>query len=225
MSNKSDSTRRCKKFGKGRGTGKHHTRRDRIADNDMTSDAQTKRAANLSTAQSHVKTTAQVGGILDIEHNPTAPGTIRSTQLADRTLRRPGAAMPRVTLIGDNTTTVAETLQQTIPAAVIPDGDDMLAAEVTDTDRDEALVALARAIDDEVACQLALPIEELDLTVRTYNILKRVGVNFIGELVDKTEVELLDIRNFGQKSIDEVKGKLAALELPLSLKNDTPAEA
>lgn len=63
---------------------------------------------------------------------------------------------------------------------------------------------------------LSLPIEEMDFSVRSYNCLKREGVVNIGQLVEKTEQDLLDIRNFGQKSIDEVKQKLA--ELGLSLK-------
>jgi DNA-directed RNA polymerase subunit alpha len=62
---------------------------------------------------------------------------------------------------------------------------------------------------------LALTIEELNLSVRSYNCLKREGINSVGELVQKTEAELLDIRNFGQKSIDEVKAKLAELGLEL----------
>jgi len=62
---------------------------------------------------------------------------------------------------------------------------------------------------------LALTIEELNLSVRSYNCLKREGVNTVGDLVQKTEAELLDIRNFGQKSIDEVKAKLEELGLEL----------
>ena len=63
---------------------------------------------------------------------------------------------------------------------------------------------------------LLLPIEDLDLSVRSYNCLKREGVATVGELVQKTEQDLLDIRNFGQKSIEEVKGKLNELGLSLA---------
>jgi DNA-directed RNA polymerase subunit alpha len=62
---------------------------------------------------------------------------------------------------------------------------------------------------------MALTIEELNLSVRSYNCLKREGINTVGDLVQKTEPELLDIRNFGQKSIDEVKAKLEELGLEL----------
>jgi DNA-directed RNA polymerase subunit alpha len=61
----------------------------------------------------------------------------------------------------------------------------------------------------------AITIEELNLTVRSYNCLKREGINTVGDLVEKSEAELMDIRNFGQKSIDEVKGKLDELGLAL----------
>ncbi|MDR1999069.1 MAG: DNA-directed RNA polymerase subunit alpha [Frankiaceae bacterium] len=61
----------------------------------------------------------------------------------------------------------------------------------------------------------AMPIEELDLTVRSYNCLKREGIHTVGELVGRSEADLLDIRNFGQKSIDEVKIKLSGMGLAL----------
>ena len=63
--------------------------------------------------------------------------------------------------------------------------------------------------------QLGTPIEQLDLTVRSYNCLKREGVHTIGELLTRSEADLMDIRNFGAKSIDEVKAKLAAMGLSL----------
>jgi len=64
------------------------------------------------------------------------------------------------------------------------------------------------------------PIEELELGVRSYNCLKREGINTVGDVVQKSESELMDIRNFGAKSIDEVKAKL--VELGLSLKDSPP---
>ena len=69
--------------------------------------------------------------------------------------------------------------------------------------------------EGELAGDLALPIEELSLSVRSYNCLKREGINSVGELIQRTEQELTDIRNFGQKSIDEVKMKLDELGLSL----------
>lgn len=72
--------------------------------------------------------------------------------------------------------------------------------------------------EDEASGVMATPIEDLDLTVRSYNCLKREGVATVGELVMKTEEDLLEIRNFGQKSIDEVKAKLEDLGLGLRKK-------
>ena len=63
-------------------------------------------------------------------------------------------------------------------------------------------------IPDEAESGLETPIEELDLTVRSYNCLKRHGVNTVGQLAECTESDLLNIRNFGAKSIEEVKDKL-----------------
>jgi DNA-directed RNA polymerase subunit alpha len=75
-------------------------------------------------------------------------------------------------------------------------------------------------IDAQLAADLALPIEEMDLTVRSYNCLKREGNHLVGELVGRSEADLLDIRNFGSKSIDEVKLKLA--QMGLALKDSPP---
>ena len=69
--------------------------------------------------------------------------------------------------------------------------------------------------DAQLMADLALPIEELDLTVRSYNCLKREGIHSVGELVSRSEADLMDIRNFGAKSIDEVKGKLHSMGLAL----------
>jgi DNA-directed RNA polymerase subunit alpha len=69
--------------------------------------------------------------------------------------------------------------------------------------------------DAALAADMALPIEELDLTVRSYNCLKREGIHTVGELIGRSEADLMDIRNFGAKSIDEVKAKLVGLGLAL----------
>jgi DNA-directed RNA polymerase subunit alpha len=75
-------------------------------------------------------------------------------------------------------------------------------------------------MDAALAADLALPIEDLDLTVRSYNCLKREGIHTVGELVNRSEADLLDIRNFGSKSIDEVKAKLVSMGMSLK---DSPA--
>lgn len=75
--------------------------------------------------------------------------------------------------------------------------------------------------DAALAADLALPIEALELSVRSYNCLKREGIHSVGELVGRSEADLLDIRNFGQKSIDEVKIRLGTLGLALK---DSPPD-
>lgn len=70
-------------------------------------------------------------------------------------------------------------------------------------------------VQEEVDPEMNVPIEDLNLTQRSYNCLKREGIHTIGELVAHTEQDLLDIRNFGMKSIDEVKEKLESMDLAL----------
>ena len=60
-----------------------------------------------------------------------------------------------------------------------------------------------------------LPIEDLNFSVRSYNCLKREGINTVGQLAECSETDLMDIRNFGEKSINEVKIKLASMSLTL----------
>jgi DNA-directed RNA polymerase subunit alpha len=70
-------------------------------------------------------------------------------------------------------------------------------------------------LPEEGETVLDTPIEDLDLTVRSFNCLKRQGVNTIGQLNECTEADLLNIRNFGAKSIEEVKDKLQQMGLGL----------
>jgi len=64
-----------------------------------------------------------------------------------------------------------------------------------------------------------MTIEELDLSVRSYNCLKRAGINTVEELTYKTEEDMMKVRNLGKKSLDEVSKKLEELGLSLR-KND-----
>jgi DNA-directed RNA polymerase subunit alpha len=90
----------------------------------------------------------------------------------------------------------------------------------TDIDRIEQLTETAAAETGAPEISLAhgmenFPIEELELGVRSYNCLKRVGIETIGDLVSKSEGELAAIPNFGKKSIEEVKETLATHGLTL----------
>lgn len=62
---------------------------------------------------------------------------------------------------------------------------------------------------------LEMPIEEMDLSARSFNCLRRAGIQTVGDLVEKTEEELSKVRNMGKKSLEEVKTKLAQLGLAL----------
>jgi DNA-directed RNA polymerase subunit alpha len=89
----------------------------------------------------------------------------------------------------------------------------MLFVEQASSDMDDDGIFAAAV--DEAESVLDTPIEELDLSVRSYNCLKRQGVNTIGQLTECSENDLLNIRNFGAKSIEEVKDKLQGMGLGL----------
>jgi len=72
--------------------------------------------------------------------------------------------------------------------------------------------------EDEKEKVLEMTIEELDLSVRSYNCLKRAGINSVEELTDKNEDDMMKVRNLGKKSLQEVKDKLG--ELGQSLKKE-----
>ncbi len=63
---------------------------------------------------------------------------------------------------------------------------------------------------------LEMTIEELDLSVRSFNCLKRAGINTVEDLVNTTEDEMMKVRNLGRKSLEEVMNKLAAMNLSLA---------
>ena len=73
-------------------------------------------------------------------------------------------------------------------------------------------ILVAKEEDNKVQ-MLEMTIEELDLSVRSYNCLKRAGINTVQELANKTEQEMIKVRNLGRKSLEEVKIKLQDLEL------------
>ena len=67
---------------------------------------------------------------------------------------------------------------------------------------------------------LEMTIEELDLSVRSFNCLKRAGINTVSDLINKSEEEMMKVRNLGKKSFDEVKEKLQSLGYDLSSEED-----
>jgi len=73
---------------------------------------------------------------------------------------------------------------------------------------------------DEKGRLLELPIEELELSVRSYNCLKRAGINTVEDLVQRTEDDMIKVRNLGKKSLEEVDQKLNELGLSLRKAED-----
>ncbi|MCI5775179.1 MAG: DNA-directed RNA polymerase subunit alpha [Aerococcus sp.] len=69
--------------------------------------------------------------------------------------------------------------------------------------------------EDHTEKNLDMTIEELDLSVRSYNCLKRASINRVEELTNMTEADMMKVRNLGRKSLEEVKQKLASLGLSL----------
>jgi DNA-directed RNA polymerase subunit alpha len=68
-------------------------------------------------------------------------------------------------------------------------------------------------------------VEELELSVRSYNCLKNANIQTIGELVQKSEAEMLKTKNFGRKSLNEIKEILASMGLSLGMKIDEQGNA
>jgi DNA-directed RNA polymerase subunit alpha len=73
---------------------------------------------------------------------------------------------------------------------------------------------------DEKSKILEMPIEELELSVRSYNCLKRAGINTVENLIQRTEEDMIKVRNLGRKSLEEVDQKLKELELSLRKDED-----
>ena len=73
----------------------------------------------------------------------------------------------------------------------------------------------AQPVQDNRERVMEMTIEELDLSVRSYNCLKRAGINSVEELTRKTEEDMMKVRNLGRKSLEEVKQKLESLGLSL----------
>ncbi|ASS89839.1 MAG: DNA-directed RNA polymerase subunit alpha [Bacillaceae bacterium] len=86
------------------------------------------------------------------------------------------------------------------------------------TDEAQNVEIMVEKEEDQKEKVLEMTIEELDLSVRSYNCLKRAGINTVQELANKTEEDMMKVRNLGRKSLEEVKQKLE--DLGLSLRKD-----
>ncbi|NLZ55716.1 MAG: DNA-directed RNA polymerase subunit alpha [Clostridiaceae bacterium] len=88
------------------------------------------------------------------------------------------------------------------------------------TDAQFAAIYRRSSDEDEQSKLLEDPIEDLGFTVRTYNCLKRAGINTVGDLVVRSEEEMMKVRNLGKKSLEEVITKLDEIGLYLAFKSD-----
>ncbi len=133
------------------------------------------------------------------------------------------------TRVGQNTEFDKLTMEVWTDGTIRPDEAQSLAARIMtehlalfveltgDVGNVEIMVEKDDSRKDKV---LEMTIEELDLTVRSYNCLKRAGINTVDELVQRTEDEMMKVRNLGRKSLDEVIAKLNALGLYLKKNED-----
>ncbi|OZI13177.1 DNA-directed RNA polymerase subunit alpha [Bacillus sp. FJAT-52991] len=83
------------------------------------------------------------------------------------------------------------------------------------TDEAQNAEIMVEKEEDQKEKVLEMTIEELDLSVRSYNCLKRAGINTVQELASKSEEDMMKVRNLGRKSLEEVKAKLDELGLGL----------
>ncbi|WP_085520735.1 DNA-directed RNA polymerase subunit alpha [Tuberibacillus sp. Marseille-P3662] len=83
------------------------------------------------------------------------------------------------------------------------------------TDQAQKAEIMVEKEEDQKEKVLEMTIEELDLSVRSYNCLKRAGINTVQELAQKSEEDMMKVRNLGRKSLEEVQEKLAELGLGL----------
>jgi len=125
---------------------------------------------------------------------------------------------------GDVTDLDKLTLEVWTDGSIRPDEAVSLGAKILSEHLDMFIGLTERAKNEQIMIQkdedendrvLDMTIEELDLSVRSYNCLKRAGINMVSELVEKTEEDMMKVRNLGKKSLEEVQLKLAELGLAL----------
>ena len=88
------------------------------------------------------------------------------------------------------------------------------------SDAAQDLSVIADKPDDTTGKTLEMSIDELELSVRSYNCLKRAGINTVAELCDKSPEDMMKVRNLGRKSMEEVEQKLSELGLSLKMLED-----
>src|SRR5947209_7999684 len=107
--------------------------------------------------------------------------------------------------------------QEAISLAAELLGDHLRIFSAFETRGEQIEETTAPEVDPRMAEMLAKPIEELDLSVRSANCLKNANIRTLGDLVQRTEREMLSTKNFGRKSLDEIKDVLASLGLSFGM--------
>jgi len=90
-------------------------------------------------------------------------------------------------------------------------GEDTISEELVSDEAEES------GVDEELAAKLVMPIEALELTVRSNNCLESIHIETVGQIVSMTEAELLKVRSFGKTSLREISRKLADMGLSLGM--------
>ena len=88
------------------------------------------------------------------------------------------------------------------------------------TDSTDAMEIMVEKEEDQKEKALEMTIEELELSVRSFNCLKRASINTVEELTHRSEDDMMKVRNLGKKSLEEVKNKLEELGLSLRPNED-----
>ena len=92
--------------------------------------------------------------------------------------------------------------------------------EDEDEESEDTPVELSEHDREAWSEKLSKSVDEMELSVRSYNCLKNANIRTIGELVQKTEAEMLKTKNFGRKSLNEIKEILSTMGLSLGMKLD-----
>ncbi len=133
------------------------------------------------------------------------------------------------TRVGSSTDYDRLTLEIWTSGSIRPDEAASLAAKILKehldlfinlTEHVQGVEIMVEKEEDKKEKILEMTIEELDLSVRSYNCLKRAGINTVDELVQRNEEEMMKVRNLGRKSLEEVQQKLSALGLTLRNSED-----
>ena len=90
----------------------------------------------------------------------------------------------------------------------------------TTVTRAKEVRAMAEKNDNQKAQVLDLTIDELDLSVRSFNCLKRAGINTVEDLINKSEEDMMKVRNLGRKSLEEVIAKLDSFGFTLKKEDE-----